>query len=95
MKKMWHTILKRVHENKNCFKNTVNHIMIQVDGDRRWAKKNKKSYECAYIMGFKSLINIAIYCCKIGINNLTVQMFSSETFKRKKSGCFCRKTYSL
>jgi len=60
----------------------IKHLLIQVDGNRRWAKRENISLSQAYKLGFHRIIEIVKVCHEIGIKYLTMQIFSVETLKR-------------
>src|SRR3989344_7849506 len=60
------------------------HIAIQMDGNRRWGKKNKRSPLEGHKEGAIVLKKIAEYCKKIGVKVFTVYALSTENLKRSK-----------
>jgi len=60
------------------------HIAIQMDGNRRWGKKNKKNPLEGHKEGAIVLKKIAEYCKKIGVKVFTVYALSTENLKRSK-----------
>jgi len=60
------------------------HIAIQMDGNRRWGKKNKGNPLEGHKNGAKTLKNIIEYCGEKGIKVLTVYALSTENLKRSK-----------
>ncbi len=62
----------------------IKHIALILDGNRRWSKKNNKSYEFGYKMGSNALKNIIIFCNNLGIKYLTAFTYSTENLKRNK-----------
>ena len=56
-----------------------------MDGNQRWAKKNKKSKQNGYIEGFKNINNIIKCCVNNDIKNITLYAASAENLKRKSS----------
>ncbi len=64
--------------------NIPRHIAIIMDGNRRWAKKNKISKNLGHYEGAKNLRNIIEESIKINIKFLTVYAFSSENWNRSK-----------
>src|SRR3989344_5895017 len=59
-------------------------IAIQMDGNRRWGKKNKKNPLEGHKEGAIVLKKIAEYCKKIGVKVFTVYALSTENLKRSK-----------
>ncbi len=53
-----------------------------LDGNKRWAKKNKLSNLSGYKKGFENIINIVEYSHNINLSNLTLFTLSSENFNR-------------
>ena len=62
--------------------NTLNHLAIVMDGNGRWAKKNKVPRTAGHYKGVEVLRNITIYANRLGIKCLTVYAFSTENWKR-------------
>ncbi|WP_096015922.1 polyprenyl diphosphate synthase [Campylobacter lanienae] len=65
--------------------NTLNHLAIIMDGNGRWAKNRTLIRTDGHKKGANTVENIAIYCAKNGIKNLTLYAFSTENWKRPKS----------
>ena len=64
--------------------NSLNHLAIIMDGNGRWANKNKLPRTAGHYKGVEVLRNITIYANKLGIKCLTVYAFSTENWKRSK-----------
>ncbi len=62
--------------------NTLKHLAIIMDGNGRWAKRNKKPRTAGHYKGVEVLRNITKYANKLGIKCLTVYAFSTENWKR-------------
>ena len=62
--------------------NTVNHLAIIMDGNKRWSKNNNINLEKGYLKGFEKIIDIANYCIKSNIEFLTLFALSSENRNR-------------
>ncbi len=62
--------------------NDLNHLAIIMDGNGRWAKKNKLPRTAGHYKGVEVLRNITIYANRLGIKCLTVYAFSTENWKR-------------
>jgi len=60
------------------------HIAIQMDGNRRWGKKNKGNHLEGHKEGAMTLKKIVEHCCKKGVKVLTVYGLSTENLKRGK-----------
>ena len=60
------------------------HVAIIMDGNRRWAIRNKLPVEQGHWKGAETLTTIVDVACEIGIKNLTVYAFSTENWKRPK-----------
>ena len=60
------------------------HIAIQMDGNRRWGKKNKGDSLEGHKQGAITLKKIVEHCHKIGVKVLTIYGLSTENLKRSK-----------
>ena len=58
------------------------HIAIIMDGNGRWAKRNRLPRNLGHHEGAQTLKRIVRYCNQIGIKYLTVYAFSTENWKR-------------
>ena len=58
-------------------------IAIIMDGNRRWAKKNKVSMFAGHKKGSKTIKNIISTCVKLNIKELTIFAFSTENWNRE------------
>lgn len=65
-------------------KKIPSHVAIVMDGNRRWAKKNKLSYIEGHKRGAENLSSIVEAAAEIGIKVLTVYAFSTENRQRSK-----------
>ncbi|MBR2578934.1 MAG: isoprenyl transferase [Clostridia bacterium] len=65
--------------------NLPKHIGIIMDGNRRWAKKHHLPIGVGHSKGAETFKKLAIYCNKIGIENVTFYAFSTENWKRSES----------
>ena len=74
---------KSHHKGHNM--NALNHLAIIMDGNGRWAKNRTLVRTDGHKKGADTVENIAIYCAKNGIKNLTLYAFSTENWKRPKS----------
>ena len=74
---------KSHHKGNNM--NALNHLAIIMDGNGRWAKNRTLIRTDGHKKGADTVENIAIYCAKNGIKNLTLYAFSTENWKRPKS----------
>ena len=63
-------------------KNKLNHIALILDGNKRWAKKNKYNNIQGYTKGFENIQNIVKFSLKYNLANLTIFALSSENFHR-------------
>lgn len=61
---------------------TLNHVAIILDGNRRWAKKRHLPTLEGHRKGFDTLVNISKYILNTNINYLSVFAFSTENFNR-------------
>ena len=62
--------------------NNLDHIALILDGNKRWAKKNKISNIHGYTKGFENIKNLVKSSLSINLSNLTIFALSSENFKR-------------
>ncbi|MDO4283134.1 MAG: polyprenyl diphosphate synthase [Clostridia bacterium] len=60
------------------------HIAIILDGNRRWAKKNKLPIIKGHSEGAKRVEDLINYAYEIGIPYVTVYAFSTENWKRSE-----------
>lgn len=61
-----------------------NHVAIIMDGNRRFAKKNKVQKSEGHKKGFDKFTETLFWCRELGIKEVTVYAFSIENFKRSK-----------
>lgn len=65
--------------------NTLNHVAIIMDGNRRWAAKHKLAAVAGHEQAARKTIQPLIdHCLKLGIKYLTLWAFSTENWKRDK-----------
>ena len=62
--------------------NTLDHIALILDGNKRWAKKNKLKTILGYQKGFDNIKKIVDCSLDLNISHLTLFTLSSENFKR-------------
>ena len=63
--------------------NSISHLAIIMDGNRRWAKKNRLTFGTGYAEGGFGAVKRAIeFCLSRGIKHLSLYAFSLENFKR-------------
>jgi len=60
------------------------HIAIIMDGNRRWARRNKFKILRGHEAGADTVRNITTECAKIGIKELTLYAFSTENADRDR-----------
>ncbi|GAB4186145.1 MAG: isoprenyl transferase [Simkaniaceae bacterium] len=58
------------------------HICIAMDGNRRWAKLNKKPVRYGHLQGAEAAIEIVRSARDLGIHTITLYAFSTENWKR-------------
>ncbi len=63
-------------------KNKLQHIAFILDGNKRWAKKNKISLKKGYSDGLNNIHHLIESCLKIKLPYLTLFTLSSENIKR-------------
>ncbi|QJC37339.1 di-trans,poly-cis-decaprenylcistransferase [Enterobacteriaceae endosymbiont of Donacia thalassina] len=76
--------INRISKKKNLT-SYPNHIAIIMDGNRRWAKKNKKLKFLGHREGAKTVKKIIGLSLKYNIKVLTLYAFSSENWKRSNN----------
>ena len=64
--------------------NSLSHVAIIMDGNGRWARKNRKTRNFGHLEGTKNIQPIIKYCLKNNIPYLTLFAFSYENWKRPK-----------
>ena len=62
--------------------NNLTHIALILDGNKRWAKKNKHTNLYGYTKGFENIKNLVSYSLSRKLNYLTIFTLSSENFNR-------------
>ena len=60
------------------------HIAIIPDGNRRWARKNRKSIPYAYNRGIEHIGDVLKWCRRRRVMKLTMWGFSTENFMRDR-----------
>jgi len=60
------------------------HVAFIMDGNRRFASKNRLERSQGHLMGFDKLAETLEWCLDLGITEVTVYAFSIENFKRSK-----------
>lgn len=64
--------------------NIPKHAAIIMDGNGRWAKREKKAREEGHRAGAQNVLRIVQAASDIGLNMLTLYAFSTENWKRSK-----------
>ncbi|TQR34528.1 di-trans,poly-cis-decaprenylcistransferase [Campylobacter sp. MIT 99-7217] len=64
--------------------NTLNHLAVVMDGNRRWAKKNGFLEKLGYSQGVKTIERLMQACVEEKISNLSLFAFSTENWSRPK-----------
>ncbi|KAJ4831621.1 hypothetical protein Tsubulata_034524 [Turnera subulata] len=59
------------------------HFAFIMDGNRRFAKKEKLEVGAGHRAGFSALMSILRYCYELGVRYVTIYAFSIENFKRR------------
>ncbi|PRQ25867.1 putative rubber cis-polyprenylcistransferase [Rosa chinensis] len=59
------------------------HIAFIMDGNRRYAKKQKLMEGTGHRVGFVALMSMLKYCYELGVRYVTIYAFSIENFKRQ------------
>ena len=57
-----------------------------MDGNKRWAKKNKVSTKNGYLKGLENIYKVSQFCIDQKIKNLTIYALSNENMQRKSIG---------
>ena len=66
-------------------KSIPGHIAIIMDGNRRFARKNKlDDVTLGHRAGFEKMVDVVRWCIALGIKETTVYAFSLENFNRYK-----------
>jgi undecaprenyl diphosphate synthase len=62
-----------------------NHIGVIIDGNRRWARKNKKKFPwMGHRGGAENFERFLKWCLELGVPQISVYMLSTENLKRPK-----------
>ncbi|XP_004307838.1 PREDICTED: dehydrodolichyl diphosphate synthase 6-like [Fragaria vesca subsp. vesca] len=59
------------------------HIVFIMDGNRRYAKKQKLMDGTGHRVGFVALMSMLKYCYELGVRYVTIYAFSIDNFKRQ------------
>ena len=62
--------------------NKLDHIAFILDGNKRWARKNKFALSFGYSKGFENIKNLVDYTLTKNISYLTIFALSSENYNR-------------
>lgn len=84
---MTHTVCNRevADKKKRLNRDRIpEHVAIIMDGNRRWAQRNKVPLEQGHWRGAETLMTILEGACEVGVKVLTVYAFSTENWKRPK-----------
>ncbi len=69
---------------KKRSKNSIKNIAIVMDGNGRWAQKRNHLRMWGHVRGMKTVSNIVVEACNMGIESLTLYAFSTENWSRPK-----------
>ena len=69
-------------------KNPLNHISFILDGNKRWAKKNKLKITNGYEKGIDKIYEVIDFCYKNKIMYVTLFLLSTENINRKNNKSF-------
>jgi len=72
-------------ESRKDLQNVPRHLAIIPDGNRRWAKINKKSIVETYDLGIRKIRDVAEWCKENGIKTLTMWGLSTDNLKRSNN----------
>ena len=64
-------------------KNNLEHIAFILDGNKRWAIKNKINLKKAYKKGLENISDLIKNCLELKLKNLTLFTLSSENIQRR------------
>ncbi|KGI55989.1 polyprenyl diphosphate synthase [Campylobacter sp. MIT 97-5078] len=64
--------------------NTLNHLAVVMDGNRRWARQNGFLAKLGYSRGLKTIERLMQVCVEEGIKELSLFAFSTENWARPK-----------
>jgi len=64
-------------------KNNLEHIAFILDGNKRWAIKNKINLKKAYKIGLENISDLIKNCLELKLKNLTLFTLSSENIQRR------------
>ena len=70
--------------------NTLKHISFILDGNKRWAEKNKLNETEGYKKGIDKIYEIINYCYNNKIKHVTLYLLSTENINRKNNKFFFR-----
>ena len=70
--------------------NTLKHISFILDGNKRWAEKNKINENEGYKKGIDKIYEIINYCYNNKIKHVTLYLLSTENINRKNNKFFFR-----
>lgn len=60
------------------------HVAFILDGNRRWARKNRLPYVVGHTKGYRRIEPVILHAKKLGIKYLTFWAFSTENWHREK-----------
>ena len=60
------------------------HIAVIMDGNRRWAKKQKFAFEKGHLQGAEQVENVVSAATELGVQILTLYALSTENLKRSR-----------
>ena len=63
---------------------SIKHIAVILDGNRRFAKNNKKESYMGHKAGGETLKNFLLWCDELGIKEVTLYAFSMQNFNRSE-----------
>ena len=63
--------------------NSLEHIALILDGNKRWAKKNNINLKNAYKKGLENISDLIVSCIDIKLKYLTLFTLSSENIQRQ------------
>ena len=78
-----HNIYERILWNQIKNGDKPNHVGIILDGNRRWALNHGFPSSVGHNFGAKKVEELLSWCMDLGINILTIYVFSTENFERQ------------
>jgi len=81
---MWTFAKRKAPRTREDFKKLPRHVAIIMDGNGRWAKKNKLNVAMGHRQGTETLREIIRHTDDLGIEALSIYAFSTENWNRSR-----------